>query len=97
MNTKTDSYSLKTIISNNKNIEPIENSIENGEINITSSGISDITTNPFINFPDYQKYISTTERYNLQELYDRLEKLEKYFEKIKKVMPWVPDEDGEYK
>lgn len=97
MNTRTISYSLNATIGNNINIEPIENSIENSEINITSSGISDITTNPFITFPDYQKYTSTTERYNIQELYDRLERLEKYFEKIKKVMPWVPDEDGEYK
>ena len=97
MNTKTISYSLNTTIGNNRNIEPIENSIENSEINISSSGTSRITTNPFIYFPDYQEYTSTPERYNLQELYDRLERLEKYFEKIKKVMPWVPDEYGEYK
>lgn len=97
MNIKTNSYSLKTTIGNNRNIEPIENSIDNDEINISSSGTSSITTNPFIYFPDYQKYASTPERYNLQELYDRLERLEKYFEKIKKVMSWVPDENGEYK
>lgn len=106
MNTKTDSYSLKTTICNNRIIDLIDDSIENSEIDINSNGTSNITSypctsdinlNPLVYIPNYSEYESTSGSYSLQEIYDRLEKLEKYFEKIKKVMPWVPDENGEYK
>ena len=59
-----------------------------------------IMYNPLVNYQTMYDTDSTTGVFvdpRVTELEEKIMRLEKYFDKIKKVMPWVPDEDDEFK
>ena len=59
-----------------------------------------IMYNPLANYQTMYDTDSTTGVFvdpRVTELEEKIMRLEKYFDKIKKVMPWVPDEDDEFK
>ena len=59
-----------------------------------------IMYNPLANYQTMYDTDSTTGVFvdpRVTEVEEKIMRLEKYFDKIKKVMPWVPDEDDEFK